>query len=662
MAQITQITLDPLDTISVGAKLGILYVDEISDLKQQVNLEFVEKRFKVNQVTLGVNLQETLINLGNTLRLDYPNDTSSNLVSPTRIRIDIVNPNLQVIDVISFDPIRQGPIFNDSIVVLPHNPFEITSITFSQSNLNFCERVKVKVVTNQNMTSYCVNSVCNLININTHEFEVERGAIIDFRAIRNDVTKSQIIYAPVIINDINVSVTNSPQGATAYITIQNNLIGLELQYSLDNVNWQIENVFSGLEEGAYKVYVKDQLGCSKSKEFHVLENNFESRPVVFISKENSIRFREPNGPFQNDENRLFNESVNQLNYCFYQDFLNSDKITTQFKSNYLEVSAKIYNQETGEVSDLIIIQKTRNIGLKQKLTQVNKYKINEYQFGIYFESGNVLDYDSNSIIESYSFQGSLPIWGKLGNFINIAGVIYQINAIAFDESVNSEVLIFNGTMNGQVEQITVSCIYNFQDYEVYEFEVDFSYFQNSKIRVEITNSDPNFGQYVWSSEILCSNSILERFLEIRYKNSTNTNIIYSTTIEHLLRIPFNTIKAVDADSSENYRTDTSTYLIDSKISEITEFEFMPLPLELYRKLKIALSLDSIFIDDIGYSKNSEFGKEPLGQTNLYKLSAQMIKNGFAKKSLQYGEIIEIENPMLNIPGLIRNEGNGFIEY
>src|SRR5690606_13582151 len=125
---------------------------------------------------------------------------------------------------------------------------------------------------------------------------------------------------------------------------------------------------------------------------------------------------------------------------------------------------------------------------------------------------------------------------------------------------------------------------------------------------------------------------------------------------------YNKIKAVDSDTSENYNTDTNTYLLDSKVYEITEFDFMPLPMELWRKLKIALSLDTIFIDGVGYSKNAEFTKEALGSTNLYKVTAQMIKNGFVFNSSMNSNEILVENPNINIPGLIENNSNGFIEY
>lgn len=86
---------------------------------------------------------------------------------------------------------------------------------------------------------------------------------------------------------------------------------------------------------------------------------------------------------------------------------------------------------------------------------------------------------------------------------------------------------------------------------------------------------------------------------------------------------------------------------------------IPLSLKPWRKVKIALSVDTIFIDGVGYSKNAEFTKEALGSTNLYKVTAQLIKNGFIFNSSMNSNEIIIENPVTNILGLIENNSDGF---
>ncbi|WP_177764027.1 hypothetical protein [Flavobacterium sp. I3-2] len=659
--QLTELLLNPIDSIVENSYLQILLTDPNSEKRTAHEFYFVKNRVKPNSVTISEKPELTMINLTRAINLDLPLVFKAEVLEGSKVKIGVLDPKLVISDIISFNPETRLPIFESQIIVTPIEVFEILSITFLKAEVVPCSQVKVRVRTSIAMTSYCRSLSCTAVNSAIVEFTSIRGSQIAFKAIRNNVSRTININIPPLLNEPQISVFNSPFGATATATTQN-FSGLTLQFSLDNINWQDSNVFSGLDVGSYTLYIKDQLGCLKSKTFTVLENSFGTKPYVFISKENSFRFKEPDSDYLNDENQFFNQSFNAINYCFEQNFLNNDVVTTQFKSNFQNIDIFVRDLNSNEISQLVVTKKTNNIGLKQKMSGVKKYKISNFQFGVYFESGSILNYDTNTPEQNYTLNGSLPIWAKLGNFINIDGAFYQINSIGFDENVNAEVLIFDGFMSNLEEEVVASCIYNIQEYEVYEFDLDFSYFSNSKIQIEIRNTDPNFGEYNWTSEVIRSYVNLENHIEIRYQNSTNTNVIYSTDIQHLLRIPYNKIKAVDSDSSENYNTDTNTYLLGSKIYEITEFDFMPLPLELWRKVKIALSVDTIFIDGVGYSKNAEFTKETLGSSNLYKVTAQLIKNGFMFNSNMNSNEIIIENPVTNIPGLIENNLDGFVGY
>lgn len=660
--ELAHIILSPINEIAVKSNLQIV-LEDVNTFKKAVHhYDFVEARTSSGQITIGSSINTTLINMSRAIQLDNPTLFSTELLSNTRLKIGLLDPNLRVVDVITFNPIISQPIFTPIIT----NPalitkFGIINVQFLDAGIAQCSQVKVRVTTNLLMTSYCRGLLCNQTNSSVVEFITIRGEAITFKAVRNSQSITQTISPPSLLTAPNINILNTPFGATITGVVQNPS-GLNLQYSLDNIHWQTSNVFSGLDIGNYTLYVKDQLGCSKSKGFSVLENSFGNKPFAFISKENSFRFKEPNSNYPTDENQYFNQSTNAINYCFIQDFLNSDVIITQFKSNYSQVSVFVKDLESNQTFEISVVKRTNNLGIKQKLSNVKKYRINNSQFGVYFESGSILNYDSNIPIESYSLNGSLPIWAKLGNFIDIGGSFYQISSIGFDENRNAEVLIFDGVMSVANETVVASSIYNLQDYEVYEFEVSFMNFSNSRIQIEIRNSDSNYGNNNWISEEISSHENLEQYLEIRYYNSTNTNVVYATGIQYLLRIPFNKIKAVDSDTSESYNTDTNSYLLDSRVYEITEFDFMPLPLELWRKLKIALSVDTIFIDGVGYSKNAEFTKEALGSTNLYKVSAQMIKNGFVFTSQLNSNEIIIESPNINIPGLIQDDSTGFIQY
>lgn len=619
---------------------------------------FTPQRNGRYQIELGQTKEQTIHNMNNAFKADYGNEFDISF-DGSLISMKTKLPGWEFLETIknpSGLPINLNP------QIVPVSTFKINSVEFLTSLLSPCDFVKVRVVTNQTAVSYCINNSCVPHSSSIIEFNYPRDSSFKFDAenvLGNSVTKTIQTPPPIdtASDRIRVVVIKSTSGATATVIYPYTDM-LVYEFSLDNANWQTSNTFSGLLEGNYILFVKDNLGCSKNIDFTILEENF-GEPVVFISKENSFRFIEPNGEYETDENRTFCKSAAKLNYGYIQEFLNTDIITTQFRSNFNQVAVTVFNV-TDDTSVFVPTNKlTNNIGLKSKYNQVKKYQISSTQFGIYFESGKILDYDTNSITDTYDLNGSLPIWAVLGNIIQIDGTSYVIDSIGYDENVNAEVLIFNGSSSVITENVTASCAYNIHDYEVYEFVVDMSVYLDKEIRVEISNQDPNFGNYTWKSERISIVEILDKYLEIRYYNSTNTNVIYSSGIQHLLRIPYNTIKAVDSDSNESYKTDTNTHLLNSDVYEITDFEFIPLPLELYRKLKIALSMDNVFIDGVGYTKNAEFQKENLGSSNLYKLTASMIKNGFVFNSNKNtSEIISDGN--INIPGLIELTSDGYI--
>jgi len=619
---------------------------------------FTNQRTAKYQIELGQTKEQTIHNINNAFKLDYGNDFDISF-DGSLISMKTKLPGWVFLESIK-NPVGLPIGLNPQLV--PISIFKINSVEFLPSSLAPCDFVKVRVVTNQTAISYCINYSCVPHNSNIIEFNYPRGSSFKFDAgnsLGKLVTKTIQTPPPIdtLSDSIRVVVLQGTIGATATVIYPYTDL-LVYQFSLDNLNWQTSNTFSGLLEGNYNLYVKDNLGCSKIISFTILEQNF-GEPIVFLSKENSIRFIEPSGQYETDENRSFCKSAAKLNYGYIQEFLNTDIITTQFRSNFNQVAVTVFNVIDGTSVFIPTNKLTNNIGLKSKYNQVKKYRISTTQFGIYFESGQILDYNNNSLIDTYNLNGSLPVWAVLGNVIQVDGTYYTIDSIGYDENVNAEVLIFNGSSSNVVQNVTVSCVYNIHDYEVYEFVVDMSLYLDKEIRIEISNQDPNFGNYNWKSERISIVEFLPKYLEIRYSNSTNTNVIYSSGIQHLLRIPYNTIKDVDSDSNESYKTDTNTHLLNSDVYEIKDFEFIPLPLELYRKLKIALSMDMVFIDGLGYTKNSEFQKENLGSTNLYKLTASMIKNGFAFNSNKAASEF-ITDGNINVPGLIEISSDGYI--
>ena len=651
-------------SVDIGSYINIVLLDNESSQRIHLHQEVVKQRIGPGQVTLGVDVQSTIKNMATSFNLDHSGVLNAVPSSSRALQLEFISDQISFSDFTAYNPVTGDQFADYTPIYIPVTSFTIQSIEFLPSLSNPCEKIRVRVTTNQNMLALCNNMQCVPVNETAGEIECFRGTNITMICTHAtlNVNATQNINTPPLLESasfpIQLNIINVENGGSVNVSVLNAPI-LGVQYSLNGTDWQSSPSFSGLTLGNYTMHIRDMYGCSKQKYFSILENNFQ-KGIAFVSKENSFRFREPFENYSTDENRSFCKSAAKLNYGYIQEFLNTDTVTTQFRSNYQNIEIRITDLDTEISYPITAVQLTTNLNNKVKYNQVKSYQINTNQFGLYFENGNILNYDTNIVIDTYQLNGALPIWAKLGNTINVNGVGYYLDNIGFDEELGAEVLILNGI--APTGNIVVSSVFNIQDYEVYEFTIDFGQFLDCRLRIEIINQDPNFGEYTLTSEEINSVPDLNNYLEVRYWNSTNTNVLYSSNIRHLLRLPYNTIKANDSDTSENQTTDTHTHLLKSRVLEITDFEFMPFPLELYRKLKLALSLDNVFIDGVGYTKNAEFTKENLGSTNLYKLTASMAKNGFVFDSsiINNQEITPITQ--LVSPSLLSIGNDGFIAH
>lgn len=544
--------------------------------------------------------------------------------------------------------------------------FTIDSVAFSAAVVP-CTHVKVTITTNVLATKMISPNVINPNTNNPIIFECLRGSTISLQLENaNGTQANQLVIMPDLLNSANfgVLINNGPSGATAIVQDHlNSTYGLTLEYSLDNASWQTSDTFNGLADGNYTVYVRDNLGCSFTLDFHIDEFGIQS-PYFYISKANSFRFANritwgDSENYKTDENTLSCEVDVELAYKETQQFQSADIITTQFKSNYSSNVASIIKND-GTIINIPIIQKTNNIGIKDK-RDARKYNVGGGKTGVYFISGNTYDYNTNAVISPYSLNGLLPEWAQIGNYFEISGFWYLIEDIVFDETKNADVIVFTNTYTGPEVNVIVGSIYNRFNYEVYEFSIDMVDYIDQKFRVKLENSDPNFTTITHLSEEIWCKVKHDNVLEIRYRNTTNTDIMYSTGIEHKIRIPFLKVSGKADENSETHKTDTDTILLNADLYEADDFQFEPVTKEIWRKIMIALSHEKVYLNGVGYVKNGSFNTEgPLERSNLYVLTASMIKTGNVYNSQTSGSL-DFDGSEVEVPGLISTE-SGFVSY
>ncbi len=479
----------------------------------------------------------------------------------------------------------------------------------------------------------------------------------------NGVQVSKLITTPYIldVNKFHLQINNSPNGASVIVN-NDTMYGLIFNYSLDDINWNTLNIFNGLIEGSYTLYIRDQYGCKINKQFVVNSYGIKD-PYFYISKANSIRYAnritwEDSKNYKTDENTLSCEVDVQMAYKELQQFQSTDIITTQFKSNYLSNVASIIKEDE-TIVDIPVVKKAKYIRIKDKRDAI-KYNLENGKTGIYFLQGNIYDYDTGVATgESYTLNGYLPLWGVIGNFLLMDMVWYLIEDIVFNSSRNADVIVISNIYTGADVVVQVGTIYNQLDYDVYEYSINMIDYVNQKFTVKLVNSDPYFTTITHLSETIWCKVKHENVLEIKYYNTTNTDVMYSTGIIHKIRIPYLKVSGKLEENSEIYKTDTNVVLLNTDLYEIDEFKFEPVTKELWRKIMIALSHEKVFINEVQYVKSGGFNTEgQLEQSNLYVLTATMIKTGNVYNSQTNGNL---DISAFEIPGLMTTQ-NGYIKY
>lgn len=565
--------------------------------------------------------------------------------------------------------------------------YEVTDLQILEATENpTCTHYKVSIE-----TSVLTDSVYGTVLIptgntdNPFTFELPRGQGFRIGALTEDAQATELLNqiiirrsaseVPGVLNSstVNLEILSSPSGTTVTV-LSEQISGLVLEYSLDNLSWQQSNVFPGILDGDYNLFVRDNFGCSFQQDFTVDGNNIVD-PYLYISKSMSLRFaRRVNfsncGPYKIDDNTLSSEAFAAdecLAYTEVQQLQTCDVITTQIKSNFDQLSAKVI-KENGDEVVVPIFQKTNFIGLKDARDAI-LYDVGQGQTGIYFTSGNIYNFDTEiDTGEDHNLNGFLPEWGYyVGNFVNVSGSWHEIKSIIYDESIESEVVIIDSVFSGgSPVTALVKSEFNRQKYDVFEFSIDMSAYEDQIIQVSVEATDANFENVSFLSEKIFIKERHEDTVEIKYRNNFNGDVFYKTGITNIIRLPIAYIGGDhDDEGTENSKGDERSTLISSLVYELNEFEFEPVTKEIYWKLIVALSHKFVSIDGVSYIKDGNIEKEgPLEDSNLYVVRARMLKTQAPYNSNVVGietQIVDTDQT-LEVPNLILSDNDSFIAY
>ena len=408
-----------------------------------------------------------------------------------------------------------------------------TPITLKINNVDYqssgnSNTVQGVITTSELAEKYSINGNPD-VNVSVNPFTIPtllRGSAFIIAVKKGTASSSSNIRTPDILvgSNFSSSYLNSPSGAT--ISITNNYGGsseytfintpLIFQYSLDGTNFQSSSVFSGILEGDYTIYIKDQFNAQVN--IPITIPSFDTGGVGerlpysdLPSKSNSIRYAKyvewgVCSNYKNDENTLSWQLPYIQDACEYtQLFQECDNIITQIKTNYSNIIATVIDEDLVETI-FPFTQKTFYTDLKNR-RDAKIYNISNLglQTGIYFDGvSNIYDYYSGALTSNLDLNGALPSWGVIGNFVFYNNAWFLISNIIYDDSVASYVLVIDSSYTGANQIVEVSSVYNLEPYNIFEFTLDMSLFNNKKIQVNITqtDNDVSFPDQIYLSEIM----------------------------------------------------------------------------------------------------------------------------------------------------------------
>lgn len=401
------------------------------------------------------------------------------------------------------------------------------------------------------------------------------------------------------------------------------------EFSLNGINWQTSNQFDELETGEYTLFVRDQYGCVTN-----FEVNLSQQPTVepyhFISESNSIRFAQRVewgncGNYKNRFNTLSCEENVEIPYKFTQLFQNCDAITTQVLTSYDNV--EVLAGETEIEAQKIVA----NIGLRDK-RDTTYFTLPNGQLACVFTTGNIYLFNSTDVIGTYNLNGALPEWGRIGNFALTPYGNFQITNIQILDS-GFRALVFNANVFvlGNVSG-TIQSEYNRDTFDIWEFTINMNDFQNTDFRVGVRfYNEPEtqlFPDVFYVSEMISVRDRHEKTLQIRWRNSKNTDMYWFSGIESMSRLAFADINTFTPDAEvQNQKTDSRVISIDAINYNQMQLQVDLLTTAMVVKINLALMHDFLVIEDVPYKLAETPTIERKGKSNLYSLEAVLIEAG-----------------------------------
>jgi len=593
----------------------------------QIKETFFSERAQPFHARIGVDAQDSAKNYYNALVADYIN---SGLFTITLVGDAVIIQSIALNTVFTVSSITDCPLVN----ILIENklnqvaPIAITGNTFTRNALE--PEVSVYSVVETNVLAVMVDVGDGYYENASKPFQyvVDRGTtkLIKVKDISDYVFQKEI-KSPAVLNTGNVIVNihNQPAGALVKIRLYDEY-GLTLQYSLDGDSWVETNYFNGILPGNYTAYVKDQFGVIVSKTFTVksFNPNIEiTEAYSFLSDSMSIRFKRDEvwdnvDVYKTDYNTLACEENKLIPYSWQMMFKPEDVIKTQFLSNYtnIYVNAIVNNVRTPIELNTAI----RFIGLTDR-RDGNLLSLSPGRTGVYFTTGNIYDYATGEVIDTFALNGSLPEYVAKGNYMNLIGIGWaEIIDIIYDEALNADVAFLDYDYLSAQQTINVASLYSQNNYNVYEFVIDMARYRDVDLQVEIVQSMPGFNDYNYLSEVITVGELDPNYYELQWSNNDDGSVFYSTGIKSKANVLVTDFDFKNESEVDTLRTPRTSVLISASNYPNSELVIDAVPTKIAHQLVQALLHKNLYVNKVPFSAVNTPEIEVVKNTNLQFLT------------------------------------------
>ena len=218
----------------------------------------------------------------------------------------------------------------------------------------------------------------------------------------------------------------------------------------------------------------------------------------------------------------------------------------------------------------------------------------------------------------------MPEYGEIGQDINVEGIGWvRVTDIIYSESLNADVLVFNYVHGGTSVTKVVKCEYNQQNFNVYEFKVDFALYTDEYIQIEILQTMEGFPDYNYLSEVCECRESYKNCVELIWYNNADSSVFYSTGIRNVGNLEFESFDiAVDSELTIN-KTANTTIVIEARNYKNKELVLDAVSNGIANQLIEAFLHKHLFINRSSYVAAATPTTETIASTNLVALTCPL---------------------------------------